>query len=98
MRALFFTVVIKRGSLKILKKKIFSANLRTIFQRFMKMGREGFNTLLEPTLKIQLLWEIFNFYNSNRKSDEFSELYAPDLPLDMLRTKNKRNGKWVKNG
>ena len=61
-----------------------------------KWKGERFNTLLEPTLKIQLLWEIFNFYNPDRQSDEFSELYAPDLPLDMLRTKNKINGKWVK--
>ena len=77
---------------------MFSANLRTIFQRFIEIKGEGFNTLLEPTLKIQLLWEIFNFYNPDCKSDEFSELYAPDLPLDKLRTKNKINGKWVKNG
>src|ERR1035441_4144323 len=76
--------------------KLFYSSLRTIFQRFIKMGREGFNNLLEPTPFYLLLWEIFNFYNPDRKSDEFSELYAPDLHLDKLRTKNKRNGKSVK--
>ena len=76
--------------------KLFSANLRTIFQRFIEIKGEGFNTLLELTLKIQLLWEIFSFYNPDRKSDEFSELYAPDLPLDVLRTKNNINWRWVK--
>ena len=50
------------------------------FNVFLKTKREGFNTLLEPTLKIQLLLETFSFYNPDRKSDEFSELYAPIYP------------------
>src|ERR1019366_215465 len=61
-----------------------------------KVEGRRFDTLLGPTHFYLLLWGNFSFYYPDRKSDEFSELYAPDLPLQTMRTTNKINGKWVK--
>ena len=70
--------------------------MKTIFLCFKNFQGRRFNTLLEQTPFYLLLWEIFSFYNPDPKSDGISVLSAPDLPLETMRTTNKRNGKWVK--